>query len=56
MIEALIAKKRRIRKFNERPVDAKKFEKLVEAALRFPSSMGENPCRVTADKISAVSG
>ncbi|MBN2246338.1 MAG: nitroreductase family protein [Candidatus Aminicenantes bacterium] len=43
MFLSLIKKRRSIRKFRDQPVEEKKIERLVEAALRAPSSMGRNP-------------
>ncbi len=42
MIE-LLRKRRSIRKFEQRPVEAEKVDLLMEAALRSPSSRGFNP-------------
>ncbi len=39
----LLTKRRSIRKFTERPVEQEKIDRLVEAALRSPSSRGFNP-------------
>ena len=59
MFLSLIQKRRSIRKFNPQPVEPDKLEKLVEAALRAPSSMGSNPWefvvvtdRAVLDKLS----
>jgi len=41
----LIKKRRSIRKFKEEKVDKEKVDKLIEAALRSPSSRGFNPWR-----------
>jgi nitroreductase len=43
MFLSLIQQRRSIRKFEPQPVEFEKVEKLVEAALRAPSSMGSNP-------------
>ena len=43
MFEDLIRKRRSIRRFADRPVDAEKIDTLMEAALRAPSSRGLNP-------------
>lgn len=43
MFEALIETRRSIRKYQNAPVEAEKIDKLIEAALRSPSSMGRNP-------------
>ena len=43
MFFPLIEKRRSIRKFKRRPVDEEKIDRLVEAALRSPSSMSRNP-------------
>ena len=40
---SLIQKRRSIRKFLERRVEAEKIDVLIEAALRSPSSRGFNP-------------
>jgi nitroreductase len=52
MFISLIEKRRSIRKFKDRPVESEKIDKLVEAALRSPSSRGSNPWEfvVVADK------
>lgn len=39
----LLRKRRSVRRFAERPVEADKVEMLIEAALRSPSSKGRNP-------------
>ena len=43
MFRSIIQKRRSIRKFLEKPVEAEKIDMLVEAALRSPSSRGFNP-------------
>ena len=43
MFMSIIQKRRSIRKFLEKPVEAEKIDMLVEAALRSPSSRGFNP-------------
>ncbi len=43
MFFELIEKRRSIRKFKTRSIEKEKIEKLVEAALRAPSSRGINP-------------
>ena len=43
MFNELIEKRRSIRRFTDQPVDQERIEKLVEAALRAPSSRGLNP-------------
>jgi nitroreductase len=43
MFLPLIQKRRSIRKFQNKPVDAEKLDLLIEAALRSPSSMGNKP-------------
>jgi nitroreductase len=43
MFMALIQKRRSIRKFLDKPVEAEKIDLLVEAALRAPSSRGLTP-------------
>jgi len=43
MFLSLLEKRRSIRKFKQKEVEPEKIERLVEAALRAPSSMGNNP-------------
>ena len=43
MVLSVIQKRRSIRKFLEKPVEAEKIDLLVEAALQAPSSRGLNP-------------
>ncbi|VAX32202.1 Nitroreductase, partial [hydrothermal vent metagenome] len=43
MFMPLIRKRRSIRKFLKKEVEAEKIDQLVEAALRAPSSRGLNP-------------
>ena len=43
MFMSLIEKRRSIRKFAAKKVEAEKIDRLIEAALRAPSSMGSNP-------------
>ncbi len=43
MFLSLIRKRRSIRKYQPRPVEPEKVALLMEAALRSPSSMGNNP-------------
>jgi nitroreductase len=43
MLIDLLRKRRSIRKYEKRPVEAEKVDLLVEAALRSPSSRGFNP-------------
>lgn len=43
MFISLIQKRRSIRKFQKKQVEAEKVDSLIEAALRSPSSMGRNP-------------
>ena len=43
MFISLIQKRRSIRKFQKKQVEAEKIDTLIEAALRSPSSMGRNP-------------
>jgi nitroreductase len=43
MFLSLIQKRRSIRKYQEKPVEAEKIDVLVEVALRSPSSRGFNP-------------
>ena len=43
MFLSIIQKRRSIRKYLEKPVEAEKIDALVEAALRSPSSRGFNP-------------
>jgi nitroreductase len=52
MFLSLIEKRRSIRQFEQRAVEAEKIDALVEAALRAPSSRGFNPWRfvVVTDK------
>jgi nitroreductase len=52
MFDALIQKRRSIRRYSEKKVEAEKIDMLVEAALRSPSSRGFNPWRfiVVTDK------
>jgi nitroreductase len=40
---SLLERRRSIRRFQERKVEPEKIEKLIEAALRAPTSMGHNP-------------
>jgi len=43
MFLSLIQKRRSIRKYLEKPVEAEKIDTLIEAAVRSPSSRGFNP-------------
>ena len=43
MFLALVEKRRSIRRYQEKPVEAEKVDMLVETALRSPSSRGFNP-------------
>ena len=43
MFLSLIQRRRSIRKYQEKPVEAEKIDALLEAALRSPSSRGFNP-------------
>ena len=43
MFMSLIQKRRSIRKFLDKPIEAEKIDLLLEAALRAPSSRGLNP-------------
>lgn len=43
MFNSLIETRRSIRKFKSQPIEQKKIEQLIEAALRSPSSMNRNP-------------
>ncbi len=43
MFLSLVTKRRSIRKYLEKPVEAEKIDMLIEAALRSPSSRGCNP-------------
>jgi len=43
MFLSLIRKRRSIRKYADRPIEAEKIDALIEAALRAPSSHGHNP-------------
>lgn len=45
MFFKLIEKRRSIRKFKQKKIERKKIDKLIEAALRAPSSRGFNPWR-----------
>ncbi|MBF0413717.1 MAG: nitroreductase family protein [Desulfamplus sp.] len=45
MLFSLIEKRRSIRKFKSMPIEKQKIDKLIEAALRSPSSRGFNPWR-----------
>jgi len=45
MFKKLIEQRRSIRKFKNKPIEAKIIEQLVEAALRSPSSRSFNPWR-----------
>jgi nitroreductase len=47
----LIEQRRSIRKFKKKPIESKKIEQLIEAALRSPSSRSFNPWRfIVVDK------
>jgi nitroreductase len=52
MFISLIQKRRSIRKFQDKQVEAEKIDLLIEAALRSPSSRGFQPCEfiVVSDK------
>jgi nitroreductase len=52
MFISLIQKRRSIRKFLDKPIEAEKIDVLLEAALRAPSSRGLNPWEfiVVADR------
>jgi nitroreductase len=43
MVISLIRKRRSIRRFLQKPIEAEKIDQLIEAALRAPSSRGLNP-------------
>ena len=43
MLLSLLEKRRSIRKFENKPVETEKIDKLIEAALRSPSSRGSDP-------------
>jgi nitroreductase len=43
MVMSVIQKRRSIRKFLDKPIEAEKIDLLLEAALRAPSSRGINP-------------
>jgi len=43
MFLSLIEKRRSIRKYQDKPIEEEKIQLLMEAALRAPSSMGNNP-------------
>lgn len=45
MFDALIQKRRSIRRYSDKKIEKKKIDMLVEAALRSPSSRGFNPWR-----------
>ena len=45
MFNKLIEQRRSIRKFKDKPIERKKIEQLIEAALRSPSSRSFNPWR-----------
>ncbi len=45
MFDSLIDKRRSIRKYLPRRIEAEKIERLIEAALRAPSSRDLRPCR-----------
>jgi nitroreductase len=49
----LLQARRSIRKFQDRKIEPEKIDKLMEAALRAPSSMGHNPWEfiVVTDKV-----
>lgn len=54
MFNSFIESRRSIRKFKPQPIDQAKIEKLIEAALRSPSSMSRNPWEfivITDDKL-----
>ena len=42
----LMRNRRSIRKFQNRPVEAEKLDKILECALRSPSSMGKQPWKI----------
>ncbi|MBF0203145.1 MAG: nitroreductase family protein [Desulfamplus sp.] len=51
MFFSLIEKRRSIRKFKALPVEKEKIEKIIDAALRSPSSRGFNPwCFIVIDQ------
>ena len=54
----LLQKRRSIRRFQPRPVEAEKVDQLIEAMLRAPSSRGRNPWEFVvvteADKLQAL--
>jgi nitroreductase len=43
MVMPIIQKRRSIRKFQQKPIEAQKIDQLIEAALRAPSSRDLNP-------------
>ena len=43
MFLALVQKRRSIRRYEDKPVEPEKIDRLIEAALRAPSSRGFNP-------------
>jgi nitroreductase len=55
----LLHKRRSIRRFQPRPVEAEKVDQLIEAMLRAPSSRGRNPWEFVVvtetDKLQALS-
>lgn len=53
MFLSLVQKRRSIRRYLEKPVEAEKIDMLIEAALRAPSSRGFNPWEfvVVSDKV-----
>ena len=53
MMISLLQARRSIRRFQDRKVEPEKIDKLMEAALRAPSSMGHNPWEfiVVTDKV-----
>ena len=43
MFLSLVQKRRSIREYQDQPVESEKIDRLIEAALRAPSSRGFNP-------------
>ena len=59
MFLSIAQKRRSIRKFKKEPVEPEKMDVIIEAALRSPSSMGNNPWEFIAvtepEKLMALS-
>jgi len=57
MLMNLLEKRRSIRKYQPRPVEQEKIDRLIETALRAPSSRGFNPWRfVVVDQPELLEG